>query len=493
MSAAERKVLRALAHAHGVQTSYTSVKGRRHAASDATLRGVLAALDVDASTPREVQRALRAASVPPIVEPAVVAWDGRLPPVPVRSGHTDRVWAQVEPVDADGDATTIEARAGGPGSLVHTDRPLPLGYHRLRVRVGRREAEARVISAPRSAPTLPHGTWGVFAPVHGLRSHGDWGVGGLTELDRLHAWVLARGGGLVATLPLFAAYLDEPFEPSPYTPISRLFWNELYLDVTRAPGFADVAAARELTSSPAFRAELEELRDGELVRPREAMAAKRRVLSVLAEAVLERPPEVFERWLARRSCADDYARFRAEVERTRRGWSAWPPPGRDGTLDGDPLETASGRYHLFVQWAADDQFERMARARREDGGLLALDLPLGVHADGYDVWRHRDVFATGASVGAAPDAFFRWAGLGVPASAPGSASGVRVRLSDRLPPAALQRVVHRPARPRHEPPPVVLGSRRDGSDPRRVRRVPSRGVDRDPHARGRPRRGRAGR
>ena len=46
---------------------------------------------------------------------------------------------------------------------------------------------------------------------------------------------------MVATLPLLAAFLDEPFEPSPYAPASRLFWNELYLDPRRLPEMEDCA------------------------------------------------------------------------------------------------------------------------------------------------------------------------------------------------------------------------------------------------------------
>jgi 4-alpha-glucanotransferase len=37
---------------------------------------------------------------------------------------------------------------------------------------------------------------------------------------------------------------------------------------------------------------------------------------------------------------------------------------------------------------------------------MYLDLPLGVHPHGYDVWRHRALFATDVSVGAPPDAVF---------------------------------------------------------------------------------------
>src|SRR5690606_27044500 len=43
---------------------------------------------------------------------------------------------------------------------------------------------------------------------------------------------------------------------------------------------------------------------------------------------------------------------------------------------------------------------------RARGQRLYLDLPLGVHPAGYDVWSRRELFAGGASAGSPPDAFF---------------------------------------------------------------------------------------
>jgi 4-alpha-glucanotransferase len=37
---------------------------------------------------------------------------------------------------------------------------------------------------------------------------------------------------------------------------------------------------------------------------------------------------------------------------------------------------------------------------------LYFDLPVGVHPDGYDVWRHQDIFARDVSAGAPPDPVF---------------------------------------------------------------------------------------
>ena len=69
-----------------------------------------------------------------------------------------------------------------------------------------------------------------------------------------------------------------------------------------------------------------------------------------------------------------------------------------------PLEVA--RYHAIAQWLADTQLGEVGRRARAHDRLLGLDLAIGTHPDGYDVWRHRDSFATRANVGAPPDTFF---------------------------------------------------------------------------------------
>ena len=73
--------------------------------------------------------------------------------------------------------------------------------------------------------------WGLFAPLYALHSKHSGGIGNFGDLRRFAELTLAHGGGFVATLPLLASLPDEP---SPYSPSSRLFWNELYVDAGTA-------------------------------------------------------------------------------------------------------------------------------------------------------------------------------------------------------------------------------------------------------------------
>src|SRR5439155_808745 len=77
--------------------------------------------------------------------------------------------------------------------------------------------------------------------------------------------------------------------------------------------------------------------------------------------------------------AEDYARFRAVGERRRAPWPAWPAPLRDGVLREGDYEDAVMRYHLYVQWLADDQLQAVAPKARAGGPEISLELALGLN------------------------------------------------------------------------------------------------------------------
>jgi 4-alpha-glucanotransferase len=59
-----------------------------------------------------------------------------------------------------------------------------------------------------------------------------------------------------------------------------------------------------------------------------------------------------------------------------------------------------------VQWRTGQQVEDLARQISSKGQQLYLDLPLGVHPDGYEVWSQRETFIPDTATGAPPDVVF---------------------------------------------------------------------------------------
>lgn len=421
--------LHELAQLHGVALAYDDVTNRRREASPESLLRVLQVLGAPVQRMADVPAALRErrqARWQGGLEPVTLAWDDGPAELVVRfparqaagkmqatlrleDGAEHRLDWDLDRLPA-AEAAEVEGVAYVAKRLP-LPAPLPWGYHRLTLDLPGATRETLVVSAPRRAyaPAAAAPTWGVFLPLYALHSARSWGAGDFADLERLQAWVHGQGGGLVATLPLTAAFLDEPFECSPYSPASRLFWNEFYLSVDAIPELARSPAAQAMLRSPEFTRELQALREQPLVDYRRQMALKRGVLAELATSFFQASSErrqAFDRFLAEHPQADDYARFRAVGERLRSPWPDWPAALRDGTIrDGDFDETAR-RYHLYVQWVADEQFRSLATKARQAGPGLYLDLPLGVNGHGYDVWRERSAFAVDASGGCPPDLVF---------------------------------------------------------------------------------------
>jgi len=358
---------------------------RRQEAHPESVLLALHALGAPVAAAKDVPSALaekRALLSRRLLEPVIVAWDGRLQSRDVTIPSNSKATLVLE----DGSEAVWPIR-----------RPMPHGYHQLHVSTKGGSATALVISAPARAHFPFAGkTWGVFAPVYALHSSRSFGAGDLNDLESLIEWTSERGGRVVSTLPLLANFLEEPFEPSPYSPISRLFWNEFYIDLSKVP---------ELSASREARQLLEKAPDtrSRLVDYRTTMRAKRSVLDALARAffqgeVAERRSE-FARFLANNPEAREYARFRSRTDTERKGWHDW-------TSDGEDENPAGQQYHLYVQFLVQSQLEDLALRSRRAGCLLYLDLPLGLHTNSFDTWRYPNLFAKGMSGGAPPDPVF---------------------------------------------------------------------------------------
>jgi 4-alpha-glucanotransferase len=390
--AGDRGALDALAAAEGLLRSYTDTTGRRRRASAPALAAVLRALghDLDESGrgAGEALRAARAAGAGRLAEPVAVAWGRGRCRIPV-TGPARPAWTL-----ALEDGGEVHGRADG--ATVELPR-LPYGRHLLHLEAGGRTQDVTVLQAPRRAPAGPERSWGVFVPLYALP--GPFGPGDFTRMRLLAEWTAGLGGDLVGSTPLNAAFLDEPFEPSPYLPVTRLHWNELHADPAATPEWAASARARELAA--AVRPP-----DGRLIDYRAAAAAKRGVLEALLADLGGPRLDAFEHHLRANPDLASYARFRAHCERERAGWREWSDPQTPAVGGGRMCHSQAGdpaaRYHAYAQWLCEEQLARVGAA----GAGPYLDMPLGVHPGGYDTWRFRELFAEGVSVGAPPDDFF---------------------------------------------------------------------------------------
>ncbi|MGE3109834.1 MAG: 4-alpha-glucanotransferase [Phycisphaerales bacterium] len=279
-----------------------------------------------------------------------------------------------------------------PGELrVLLPVPVPVGTHTLTIEFGGDVRSYFVLAPPATlaAPPLTSGgRLAVFLPLHAVRSRRGLGVGTFADLRELSEWAHSCGADLLGTLPLFPAFLDRPFDPSPYAPVSRLFWGEHFVDPAGAPE-SRAPAVRVLTSSAEFRRRAAEARRGRWVDYDATWSLQRRLLlemSRVARAHASRWRQVLS---DAGPLAGDYAAFRAALD---------PAANRR-----DRAESAS--MYIYAQSLANSEIAALATSAT-GARPLYLDLPVGVHPDGYDVARHPHLFLHGVSAGAPPDPLY---------------------------------------------------------------------------------------
>ena len=401
--------LRRIAAARGVQTEFVDNAGVRQRASAETLSAVLDLLGPEPPAPNPIP-------------PVIVCWNGK--PKTLQLKGASRSASRVFPirnVESQDEAKARVVLQQGRGSSATLRIPsLPFGYYEFVVEFDGRPLRSLIISAPMKA-YAPRGlrAWGVFAPMYALRSERSWGAGDFTDWERFCELLAGRaqtpktgssGNIAAATLPLLGAFIDKwKCEPSPYSPATRLFWNEFYLDVPRVPEFVHSRAAQRMFNAPLFQQELDELRSNDCVDYAKGMALKRRVLEQLGReffAADSARRHEFEAFLKQHPELARYAAFRAACESRREPWPHWPQRMRRGTLREADYDANVQRYFMFVQWLAQEQMDAVLAHCRERGVRFCLDLPLGVHPDSYDVWANQDLFVHDANVGAPPDVFF---------------------------------------------------------------------------------------
>ena len=429
-----RPTLRELADRLGIISEYVDQTGHHlRRTSDSTRESLLSIMGFDAPT-----------------EDAARGWLDELDHEtsetildPVRVVERDdptvsRVRVRV-PRDA-GEATvelTLEEEAGHSWRVNATVRrsamlELPTkptyGYHRLAARVqgsGKEwSAEQSLIVVPTSCVTPAmlsakrRRSMGIVANLYSVRREHDWGVGDFSTFTLLVEWAAHRGAAFVGVNPLHALF-NRGVDVSPYSPVSRLFRNPLYIDVERVPELARSESARALMDDPRSQATLRALRDTKYVDYDRAIDVKQRILAELHRSMRRQPGAASQR-------VRDYEEFvrLREPELTRFAtwmalaessaipdWRQWPSGLQDPASPAVSAFRAANAervdFHRWLQFETYRQLGDVALRARVLGMHIGVyqDLAIGTSRGGSDTWSYPDLFLNGASIGAPPDPY----------------------------------------------------------------------------------------
>ena len=386
MTAADPALL-ARAHDLGIDTDYLDVHQQRHDADPDALAVVVEMLDADVS-----------GGGTPVFDPVVIV---RADIHGATSGNEFTLLGsargRVTDIELElADGTRLTPTVLTDGHAIGVPGSLPLGCHTLRLDTADGPGTTTVVCPPHSM--LSRGRWhggsGLFVPAYALWDH-DQPLPSFGLLDRLARALGALHTEVLTTLPLYATFLDHPFDPSPYAPASRLHWNEVFLDDHALPVAPLEPQGRYLDWAGVG-------------------ARRRRQLVEAVDSLDASTHEQLDRFVADRPDVAAFARFLTE-----RAAASGSPTPHDPTRD-DPGRIR--RSHELAQFLADRQLGELAAGTAAGTSAgLAIDLPIGCHVDGYERWAHPELFADGCTIGAPPDLFFtegqNW---GLPPQLPGA-------------------------------------------------------------------------
>lgn len=303
----------------------------------------------------------------------------------------------------------------------HPERIFPEEKHSL-------QKKSRVIIAPDQCyipPPLEEGkTWGIYANLYSVRSARNWGIGDFTDLKELIRLTGRLKGGFVGINPLHAIPNKKPYGISPYSPISRLYKNFIYLDMDSISDVADSKEAQKILDSEVFKKELQEEKHEAMIDYKKIAFLKKSILTYAFEHFYDRHylknterGRAFKEYVIYEDAPlEAYALFQAlwEHMNTRLKvyiWQDWPAeyhnPQSSAVQKFRDDNERDILFYKYIQWLVDVQHRESAELAAE------LDLPVGIYHDlaigsiggGSNGWSYQNLVAGAINVGAPPDEF----------------------------------------------------------------------------------------
>jgi 4-alpha-glucanotransferase len=252
---------------------------------------------------------------------------------------------------------------------------------------------------------------GLNVPLFSLASSRGWGIGEFADLARFAGWAAEAGQSVLQILPIVEM---PPIERSPYSSMTAMALDPIYLSLPDLPDFAGLGG--EAALDPSDQAALEAARQSPRIQYDGVRRLKNRWLrrswdrfvDVERQRGSARATE-FDDFTRREAWwLDEYATFRAlHAHFGEQRWQEWPAALRNANRDvlgqaRSHLEMEIA-YYKYLQWIAAEQWSDAKR--RAWPTRIFGDLPFMISADSPDVWARQHEFRFDATIGVPPDAF----------------------------------------------------------------------------------------
>ena len=254
--------------------------------------------------------------------------------------------------------------------------------------------------------------WGFAIQLYALKSARNWGVGDFTDLQNFVQMCAAVGADVIGVNPLNVLFHDYPENASPYSSISRLFLNPIYIDVEKVAGY-----------KPEYveAAQLDYVRQTGDIDYTAVYNLKIAVLQKIFEKFAAKPKareyQKFAKYCASVGAdLDNLATFQAIYsayhDKVYGGWRGWKKelqsPYSAAVAEFKKMHEREILFFKFLQYIAEEQLQQVCQTIRQSGLKVGLyrDLPVGLCKDSAELWSGNDLFIKDCGAGAPPDVFF---------------------------------------------------------------------------------------
>ncbi len=250
---------------------------------------------------------------------------------------------------------------------------------------------------------------GVLIPLFSMRREGDASIGDLMALEEWLHWAAEHRVGFLQLLPVNAVGDDDA--PSPYSAISSVALEPLYLSLERVPGielplppYAEDLPPRQLPGGPDYV-------DYARVRMYKRYHLKRAFARFEDEESLAPLRHEFEAWVLQQgSWLQDFADFRVlSIAYGTNAWWQWPVQDTDiarRIVEGSPASRRQKRYQQWLQWLCAREWAQVRAVADSLGVYLMGDVPIGISVASADVFFERYLFDMNWSGGAPAEGNF---------------------------------------------------------------------------------------
>ena len=296
--------------------------------------------------------------------------------------------------------------------------PLAPQYYRLQVRTNRNVFQT-VLAVTPDMCYVPEvlsqkKLWGFAVQVYALTSKRNWGVGDFTDLANFAHVCQQNGADVIGVNPLNVLSHDFPENASPYSSISRLFLNPIYIDVEKVEGF-------QPTMLKGKEDILQKLRQSEDIDYTGVYRLKIDVLQQIYSAFQKKTGSAVHKRF-QKFCSDQgtdlqnlatyQAIYSAYCHKVYGGWKGWPQelqnPNTKAVREFVAVHQDEIGFFKYLQFIAAEQLAAVEAEIKKCGLKIGLyrDLPVGVCKDSVELWAGNDLFIKKCGAGAPPDAFF---------------------------------------------------------------------------------------